>query len=96
MKRQSQELYLQLNERIVAVYERDNVVPPCWNKSDLFFPEDEFEPEKRERLEREAKSACGSCQVMTLCLQYALAAREEYGVWGGLTTRERQHLLRTR
>lgn len=96
MKREAQELYLQLNEHIVEVYERDNIAPPCWNKTDLFFPEDQHDYRKREETEKLAKGLCGGCHVMSLCLRYALIAQEGSGVWGGLTTRERQHILRTR
>ena len=40
----------------------------------------------------EAKSICGECEPQRQCLEYALAAREVYGVWGGLTTKERNAL----
>jgi WhiB family redox-sensing transcriptional regulator len=31
--------------------------------------------------------------VVEQCLEWALAAREPYGVWGGLSTEEREALL---
>ncbi|WP_329377594.1 WhiB family transcriptional regulator [Streptomyces sp. NBC_01716] len=43
-----------------------------------------------------AKSVCLGCQVRTECLAYALDNREEFGVWGGMTERERRALLRRR
>lgn len=39
-----------------------------------------------------AKAICRRCQVRTTCLDYAMGANEEYGIWGGLTTNERDQL----
>ncbi|GGJ90494.1 hypothetical protein GCM10011583_22380 [Streptomyces camponoticapitis] len=43
-----------------------------------------------------AKSVCLGCPVRTECLAHALDNREEFGVWGGMTERERRALLRRR
>ncbi|WP_037076307.1 WhiB family transcriptional regulator [Pseudonocardia spinosispora] len=43
-----------------------------------------------------AKSICRGCPVLTTCLAQALDERLEYGVWGGMTERERRALLRRR
>jgi WhiB family transcriptional regulator, redox-sensing transcriptional regulator len=43
-----------------------------------------------------AKMLCRSCPVRTECLADALDHRVEYGVWGGMTERERRALLRRR
>ncbi|WP_420543114.1 WhiB family transcriptional regulator [Streptomyces niveus] len=43
-----------------------------------------------------AKSVCLGCHVRTECLAYALDNREEFGIWGGMTERERRALLRRR
>ena len=43
-----------------------------------------------------AKVICQGCQVRTECLADALDNRVEFGVWGGLTERERRALLRRR
>jgi len=37
----------------------------------------------------EAKKVCTMCIVRNQCLEYAVNNKEEYGVWGGLTARER-------
>lgn len=42
----------------------------------------------------EAKRICGGCEVRSECLQYALATGEHFGVWGGLSERERRQLRR--
>jgi WhiB family redox-sensing transcriptional regulator len=43
-----------------------------------------------------AKLVCQGCPVRTECLADALDNRVEFGVWGGLTERERRALLRRR
>jgi WhiB family redox-sensing transcriptional regulator len=39
-----------------------------------------------------AKAVCARCPVIDSCLRWALAAREPYGVWGGLSVEERDAL----
>ncbi|MYM20820.1 WhiB family transcriptional regulator [Brevibacterium sp. 5221] len=41
---------------------------------------------------REAKKVCASCEVRAQCLEYALANDERFGIWGGLSERERRRL----
>ncbi|MGH3496106.1 MAG: WhiB family transcriptional regulator [Nocardioidaceae bacterium] len=43
-----------------------------------------------------AKQLCASCPVRTECLAEALDNQIEWGVWGGMTERERRSLLRRR
>jgi WhiB family redox-sensing transcriptional regulator len=43
---------------------------------------------------REAKKVCRSCEVRTECLEYALEHDERFGIWGGLSERERRRLKR--
>lgn len=43
---------------------------------------------------REAKRICSACEVRTECLEYALAQDERFGIWGGLSERERRKLKR--
>jgi WhiB family redox-sensing transcriptional regulator len=47
-------------------------------------------------LQHEAKRLCRACPVRTECLAEALDGRIEFGVWGGMTERERRALLRRR
>jgi WhiB family redox-sensing transcriptional regulator len=41
---------------------------------------------------RDAKKVCGACNVRSQCLEYALANDERFGIWGGLSERERRRL----
>ena len=41
---------------------------------------------------REAKKVCLSCDVRGECLEYALGNDERFGIWGGLSERERRKL----
>ncbi|MFC7405069.1 WhiB family transcriptional regulator [Georgenia alba] len=43
---------------------------------------------------REAKRVCTSCEVRAECLEYALSNDERFGIWGGLSERERRKLKR--
>jgi WhiB family redox-sensing transcriptional regulator len=43
---------------------------------------------------REAKRICLGCEVKDKCLDYALAHDERFGIWGGLSERERRRLKR--
>src|SRR5439155_18361695 len=56
---------------------------------DLFFPE-------RGASTREAKEVCRGCVVRLECLEYALANGEKFGIWGGMSERERRRIRRAR
>lgn len=56
---------------------------------DLFFPE-------RGASTREAKEVCKGCPVREDCLEYALMNGEKFGIWGGLSERERRRIRRQR
>lgn len=43
---------------------------------------------------REAKKICTGCEVKVECLEYALANDERFGIWGGLSERERRRIKR--
>ena len=60
----------------------------CRGQEDGLFPE--ATEQKRARL------ICVGCPVRPECLAEALDNRIEWGVWGGMTERERRQLLRQR
>ncbi|MDO4255128.1 MAG: WhiB family transcriptional regulator [Kocuria sp.] len=43
---------------------------------------------------RDAKRVCEACPVRSECLDYAMAHDEKFGIWGGLSERERRRLRR--
>ena len=46
--------------------------------------------------QQQAKQICGGCSVRVECLAEALDNGIEWGVWGGMTERERRQLLAQR
>jgi len=60
---------------------------------DLFFPMSATNPARSELAA--AKAVCAGCRVQSECLQYALAAGQVQGIWGGMSEEERR-LLRQR
>lgn len=55
---------------------------------------DAFHPDKYGSVEP-AKAVCGVCPVLAECRSWALETDQRFGVWGGLSARERQQ-IRTR
>jgi len=68
---------------------------PQWQEKALCAQTDPeaFFPEKGGST-REAKRICLGCEVKDACLDYALANDERFGIWGGLSERERRRLKR--
>jgi WhiB family redox-sensing transcriptional regulator len=68
----------------------------CRGRTDLFFAPDgsETRAERRYR-ESQAKTVCFDCVVRVECLSEALESDERFGIWGGLTERERRSVRRT-
>ncbi|MCU1492183.1 MAG: putative WhiB family transcriptional regulator [Acidimicrobiaceae bacterium] len=56
---------------------------------ELFFPE-------RGSSTREAKEVCRGCVVRVDCLEFAIANGEKFGIWGGMSERERRRVRRAR
>ena len=67
--------------------------PLAWQSDSLCAQTDPeaFFPEKGGST-RDAKKICASCEVRTRCLEYALENDERFGIWGGLSERERRKL----
>lgn len=67
-------------------------------KQTLFFGEDTPTGKAKHRPvhadAHEAKEICSRCPVREECLNFAVDNNETYGVWGGLTPRERERLVR--
>ena len=48
----------------------------------------------RGKAQHDAKAVCKTCPVLAQCLAEALDNRTEFGVWGGMTERQRRALLK--
>lgn len=59
----------------------------------LFFHPEGERGSVRTAREQAAKAICASCPVLQQCAAHALAVREPYGVWGGMTEEERAALI---
>ncbi len=79
--------------RLVANEEVDEM---GWQEKALCAQTDPeaFFPEKGGST-REAKKVCLSCEVRSECLDYALKNDERFGIWGGLSERERRRIRRS-
>ena len=55
---------------------------------DLFFPEKNEDTAELKL----AKKICNSCTHKVECLEWAIAAPERHGIWGGLNPRTRQRI----
>jgi len=77
------------------VVDDDN--PLSWQTDALCAQTDPeaFFPEKGGST-RDAKRICTTCEVKAQCLDYALQNDERFGIWGGLSERERRRLRRAK
>jgi WhiB family redox-sensing transcriptional regulator len=81
--------------RRINVDQSAHALPATWRVDALCAQTDPevFFPEKGKST-RQAKRLCADCAVTAQCLDQALAADERFGVWGGLSERERRALRR--
>ena len=82
---------------IRSAVETDEANPLSWQSDALCAQTDPeaFFPEKGGST-RDAKRICTGCSVRGECLEYALQNDERFGIWGGLSERERRKLRRSR
>ena len=86
-----------LPEGLMALYDETEAEERSWQDyanclgvdPDLFFHE-------RGASTREAKEVCRGCVVREDCLEYALQNGEKFGIWGGMSERERRRIRRQR
>ena len=57
---------------------------------EIFFPEGKDAVDKT----MEAKALCAGCPMLIECFQFAVENKEEWGIWGGATAKERAYLMR--
>jgi WhiB family transcriptional regulator, redox-sensing transcriptional regulator len=78
---------------VAGAYSEAEGDPLAWQADALCAQTDPeaFFPEKGGST-RDAKRICSGCEVKAQCLDYALANDERFGIWGGLSERERRKL----
>lgn len=59
---------------------------------ELFFPIGNTGPAISQVAE--AKMVCSTCQVVEVCLRWAMENNQDSGVWGGMSEEERRSLKR--
>ena len=81
--------------RELYVVEMAETDEPGWQERALCAQTDpeSFFPEKGGST-RDAKRVCTTCDVQLECLEYALQNDERFGIWGGMSERERRKLKR--
>lgn len=78
-----------ISERAAAIWMNDALCRRRRLDVDTFFP-------GRGEPNAEIKAVCAACPVRTQCLDYALARGEKFGIWGGLSERQRRTVRRQR
>lgn len=66
---------------------------------DVMYPENEEQYDgrgKRNVALDAAKAVCAGCWFRVQCVEEAIERREQFGIWGGLTLRERESIRRRR
>ena len=68
----------------------DQLRPAWYRLADCqFYPSQLFYPPPGADSAQQAKAVCEACPVRDQCLGFALDNHERFGIWGGLTYRER-------
>ncbi|MDO4666048.1 MAG: WhiB family transcriptional regulator [Actinomycetaceae bacterium] len=86
---------IELSQVLSDDYDTIDLGPLAWQERALCAQTDPeaFFPEKGGST-REAKAVCAGCSVRAQCLAYALENDERFGIWGGMSERERRRLRR--
>ena len=78
---------------VAGAYSDGETNPLAWQADAVCAQTDPeaFFPEKGGST-RDAKRICAGCDVKAQCLDYAIKNDERFGIWGGLSERERRKL----
>jgi WhiB family redox-sensing transcriptional regulator len=85
ISREAREAFEALHEAI----DQSPIIVPCQNTDPELWFADDYGTKYRV-----AKSFCERCPVRAKCLEYALLNREQFGMFGGLTPKQRQKLTK--
>lgn len=85
---QNKEVAKKYTKLLFAIRENGGV--ECEQVPHIFFPEDMYGLSRQQSEEKRlALEICGRCQVKTICADYALTAKEPFGIWGGTVPSDR-------
>ena len=92
-----------MNDHAIAQTETEReafnmgITPEPWTADALCAQTDPeaFFPENGGSV-RDAKRTCAACPVIEECLEYALRTRQQFGVWGNTSERDRRKILKER
>lgn len=82
MKQKASQLHAQL------IQESEDLELGCRQFPDAYFMLEEYCEDRA--LSSLAISICKACPIKKLCLDYAMEAKEKFGIWGGKTPSQRQ------
>ena len=68
----------------------DSAEDPMSELWGLFKSDDDVSWQHKALSTRDAKQVCARCEVREQCLQWAIEHDERFGIWGGLSERERR------
>ena len=79
----------QISDTQIRYYSLRSLAKCLGIESEIFFSEIAY-------VQQEAKEHCQDCRIRPACLEYALEAKEKFGVWGGMTPDERAKEIKVR
>lgn len=62
---------------------------PCKGLANIFYPTSDSD-----KAATPAKAICEKCKFIEICLKFSIENKEDHGIWGGLTARERRAYVR--
>ena len=65
---------------------------PCHGATHLFYADDRGRGGDNASRARAAKKVCRTCPHTLACLDYAIANNETFGIWGGLSEKQRRNV----
>ena len=71
--------------KLVEAIDNAPEIVPCTNDPEAWFPE-------VGNMSREVKRLCGTCPVQVECMTYGMVSKQEFGIWGGKSTKELQRM----
>lgn len=75
--------------RLAKAIHESPIVVPCNNTDPEIWFGDQYEGYDHSQV---AKKLCAACPARKPCAEYAIVAKEQYGIWGGLSPKQRSRI----